>query len=795
MGDATLGLMHDALKEPHRLSSGMSRMGRRHSESPELARASRTTWFEDVVLNATISESKAMAKQKELPVLTSERRESLLRPSAQSELTKSRDPSKESPPRQTNSLLHAHASSPLLNERGFARGGQVVEDFLKECRQDAVRNIQLEVTGGLAGMGRAYTIDHIPDAELEACAPSTGDAHKIGELPSTAICGNDITASCFYVVGELTRNAGIYAPICTVLSSITLFCFRSVYGEVVTALPLNGGIYNLLLNSSTKRTASVTACLTILSYTATGVVSAVTAADYMQCSPMFGNLQKVPMSLAILGFFACLMLMGMKESSAVASLLFMFHLSVLSLLALFSMLFLQDMGFAQLRANMFWDGQPPFVNSIFFGFSSAMLGVSGFETSANFVEEQRPGVFPKTLTNMWVSVSIINFALPCLVIAIMPLDTVVGDSSSYALAILGERVAGPFMRDLVALDALLVLAGSVLTSYVGVCGLFQRMSGDRCLPELFSICNTWRGTPHYTIIFFFGVTSSMCVVLKGDITMLSAIYSISFLLVMGLFAFCGLWMKVKRPTLPRQIHTHPGMFALGLALVAIAFTAVVLLHPEMLTYFYIYYGITVFMVMTTFARESLFTAVLKILVNSRGVRCVLRPFIRMEVAQQWIILQVQKLRSQGIVYLTKSANLSQINLALQYIEVNEEARWVRVVHVYSSEDKIPDKLLEYVQLLDCVYPKIRIDCILVKGEFSPAVVQWISKRVQVPVNCMFINCPKHDFKHPLDTMGGLRVIQNSEKGSLLDDIKELRSVQEVDSPTFAARNGQDFCVA
>lgn len=28
---------------------------------------------------------------------------------------------------------------------------------------------------------------------------------------------------------------------------------------------------------------------------------------------------------------------------------------------------------------------------------------------------------------------------------------------------------------------------------------------------------------------------------------------------------------------------------------------------------------------------------------------------------------------------------------------------------------------------------------------------------------MFINCPKIDFKHPLDRMGGVRVILNSEK--------------------------------
>jgi hypothetical protein len=29
------------------------------------------------------------------------------------------------------------------------------------------------------------------------------------------------------------------------------------------------------------------------------------------------------------------------------------------------------------------------------GFSAAMLGISGFESSANFVEEQEQGVFPK----------------------------------------------------------------------------------------------------------------------------------------------------------------------------------------------------------------------------------------------------------------------------------------------------------------------------------------------------------------------------------------------------------------
>ncbi|GIT28445.1 MAG: hypothetical protein Ct9H300mP1_04910 [Planctomycetaceae bacterium] len=33
--------------------------------------------------------------------------------------------------------------------------------------------------------------------------------------------------------------------------------------------------------------------------------------------------------------------------------------------------------------------------ALFFGFCAAMLGISGFESSANFVEEQEPGSFPR----------------------------------------------------------------------------------------------------------------------------------------------------------------------------------------------------------------------------------------------------------------------------------------------------------------------------------------------------------------------------------------------------------------
>ncbi|MCP2043336.1 hypothetical protein L1278_001373 [Pontibacter sp. HSC-36F09] len=60
-----------------------------------------------------------------------------------------------------------------------------------------------------------------------------------------------------------------------------LFLFWSIYGEVVGALLLNGGAYNALLNTTSKFTASLAACLTLLSYMATAVISASEAMHYV----------------------------------------------------------------------------------------------------------------------------------------------------------------------------------------------------------------------------------------------------------------------------------------------------------------------------------------------------------------------------------------------------------------------------------------------------------------------------------------------------------------------------------
>lgn len=103
--------------------------------------------------------------------------------------------------------------------------------------------------------------------------------------------------------------AGKWAPVSLALVAVTLWLFQNVYAEVGTALPLNGGAYNVLLNTTNKFMAALAASLyvfrpdttltprTLLSYTATAVVSASEAMEYAnlmvpQINPIWATISK-----------------------------------------------------------------------------------------------------------------------------------------------------------------------------------------------------------------------------------------------------------------------------------------------------------------------------------------------------------------------------------------------------------------------------------------------------------------------------------------------------------------------
>lgn len=360
---------------------------------------------------------------------------------------------------------------------------------------------------------------------------------KLNELQATAICGNDISSSCLYVSALTIMYAGQFAWISLLVVAFVLLLFRKIYGEVVGAIPLNGGAYNVLLNASTKRLASFAATLTVLSYMATAVISSIEGMHYLH--GIFPAINVTIATIFVLLAFTGLAILGIGESAFVAVIIFIFHLFALSLLVIICIWFLANNGLDTFHIN--WKmpiASGSILTALFLGFSAAMLGISGFESSANFVEEQEQGVFRKTLRNMWAVVSFFNPVLALLLICIIPLAEV-GEHKESLLAYLGQTTGGNWLAILISVDAVLVLCGAVLTSFVGVSGLLNRMTLDRILPNYFLKQNR-NGSNYRIIISFLILCVSVLFVTKGSLESLAGVYTFSFLTVMGLFGIGNL---------------------------------------------------------------------------------------------------------------------------------------------------------------------------------------------------------------------------------------------------------------
>jgi amino acid transporter len=138
---------------------------------------------------------------------------------------------------------------------------------------------------------------------------------KLSEWPATAIAGNDILSSTLYVSGIAILFAGVYAPLVFLIISVVLYFYKSIYTEVVEALPLNGGAYNCLLNGTSKTIAAMAGVITFISYVATAVISAKTAVAYVH------TVLPIPIilgTLVVLAIFGLLVNSGIRDTSKVA---------------------------------------------------------------------------------------------------------------------------------------------------------------------------------------------------------------------------------------------------------------------------------------------------------------------------------------------------------------------------------------------------------------------------------------------------------------------------------------------
>mmetsp|Transcript_17676 Transcript_17676/g.43075 ORF Transcript_17676/g.43075 Transcript_17676/m.43075 type:complete len:729 (+) Transcript_17676:111-2297(+) len=656
---------------------------------------------------------------------------------------------------------------------------------------------------------------------------------KLKELEATAISGNDILSSTFYVSGLVTLSAGKLAPICLALVGFVLYMFQGIYHETVMALPCNGGTYNILLNCTSKQVASMAAVFAIIAYITTGVVSALEAVAYLNTAlPDNVDMDQQSATIVLLLFFCVLTNLGMSESAFVAKVVFVVHVATLTVLLILGAVFLCFN--SQLLVENWQTSYPPvdaagqivsgtFITALFYGFASAMLGVSGFETSSQFVEEQDAGVFPKTLRNMWAGVMIFNPLLSLISFAALPLDVIM-DHHETVLARTAHAVGrwiqiqlhlpfdfGSILSMVVSVDAFIVLAAALLTGYVGINGLIRRMALDRCLPQFLLISNPWTGTDSFILVGFFLLCVSQVIVLDSDVEALGGVYCYAFLTVMTIFAIGNIMLKVKRPSLPREVTVSWLQSIVGLLSVIIALLGNVLGKPELLVYFFVYFLIVGMLVLVMFQRVRLMRMLYKFMKKARqsrnkstGMKTVpsedtidqnredeplipkhtrldgiveeeeqqmgdgddeegllipppAPPIDHKQSCMEAISSAVKSVQDVPYVFFCKHDDLYMMNKAMLYIQKNEQTNKIIIVHCnpLSSDNR---QMTEHVQLMDVLYPKVKISLLVINGPFNAPIVEWLSQALDVPINAMFISCPDENFTIKVSQLRGMRII-------------------------------------
>lgn len=595
----------------------------------------------------------------------------------------------------------------------------------------------------------------------------TSEKHpkKLGQFFATAICGNDILSSALYVSGIAAIFAGLYAPVVLLIVGIVLLLYRGVYREVVEALPVNGGAYNALLNSTSKIAASVAGTMTILSYIATAVISAKTAVEYLfyflgrlaeTLNFGFGHeyLAKfvIPATIFVLLAFALLVISGVRDSARVAAGIFAFHVGTLALFVVAGFIAFAFFAGTDVIAQN-WIATKDLVakapnglwSVLFFGFSVSLLGVSGFESSANFVEEQAPGVFPKTLRNMALGVIIFNPLIALVSLSLLPLMQIIAEKD-FVLGAVGYHFGGLAMLGLIGIDAFLVLCGAVLTGYVGVSGLMNRMALDSVLPSFLTKKNE-RGSFPRIILLFFALCVSILLLTKGNLLSLAGVYTISFLSVMTLFAIGNLVLRLTRPELERPYKASTFVVILAAISTLVGLVGNLEVDNNNVIYFLIYFVPAILIVLTMIFKKDLFLNMVRVF-----------TIVPISVIRRYFERRLFKSTNQiYYVFIHKTSNIFR---ALEYVNNNEGGHNVTFVHCKSGEKDLKQEIERVLPILQKagVYSHICVRYEYLDKEFSPKTITQFAQENDIPFSQIFIGSIHKSHPFTYSELGGVRII-------------------------------------
>ncbi|MEQ1886607.1 MAG: APC family permease [Bryobacteraceae bacterium] len=394
---------------------------------------------------------------------------------------------------------------------------------------------------------------------------------------ASAIVLNDLASTMYYIGGITEQAIGKPAPWMVLAVMLFSYAVRSVYLESCSMF-VRGGVYVVVRDSIGPTVAKLSVSSLVVDYILTGPISAVAAGQYLgrllnelsesahiswKTDP---NAFSVFFSVAVTGYFWWSNIKGVPESSHKAFRIMQITTVMVVILLIWAPITLLLRGHAELPplptpSNLhlaheswgwldgtFWTQISFVVFLVALGHS--LLAMSGFETLAQVYRE----VASPKLKNLKITANIVcTYAvvstgfISLLAVMIIPDAT----RSQYYDNMIGGLVmnfAGPEILKLgfhvfVVIVGVMILAGAVNTSLIGVNGVLNRVAEDGVLIDWFRKPHKRFGTTYRILNTMALLQIATIIASRGDVFLLGEAYAFG---VVWSFALKSLGVLVLR---------------------------------------------------------------------------------------------------------------------------------------------------------------------------------------------------------------------------------------------------------
>ncbi len=427
---------------------------------------------------------------------------------------------------------------------------------------------------------------------LQAEAVSHGLRRALGPLHLVLFGIGCILGAGIYVLpGTAAANfAGPAVMVSFVLAGTACALTALCYAELASTMPVSGSSYSYCYASLGEVFAWGLGWILMLEYTLATSTLAVGFSSYLTsllrdfgvvvpptlATPFVGAPAGFSLNLvAVLAIAAVTTVLcaGVRQSAGVNAFLVVVKVAVLVVVI--------TVGVGAIDPGNWKPFVPPHEGGFAFGWPGIVRAASilffaylGFETVSTAASESRNPQrdLPIGILGALFVCTALYLAVAAVMTGVVPYREL-GVADPVALAV--DRMGRPGVAIFVKIGALMGLASVLLVNAYGQSRIAFQISRDGLLPETFSRVNERSRTPNSGIIALSAI-AAICAAFF-PIAMLADLVSLGAGLAFATVCFCTMWLRSRRPDLPRPFRVPLGGFQVGRAWIGyIPATALVL---------------------------------------------------------------------------------------------------------------------------------------------------------------------------------------------------------------------------